>query len=58
MAYPFMVGMFVAMTGHIHRNVKKHILRGRIGYVHSGILHEEDHRTFKDGVHILHKLHS
>ena len=48
--------MLVAMTDHVHCNVEKRILRGRVGYVHSWMLHEEDHSTFEDCVHMLHNL--
>ena len=40
---PFIVGMLVAMTDHLNRNATKRILRGRVGYVHSRLLHEEAH---------------
>ncbi len=39
---PLIHGMPVALTDHIDRNPEKQLLRGKIGYVHSWVLHAEE----------------
>jgi hypothetical protein len=46
----------MALTDHIDRNPEKQLLRGKIGYVHSWVLHGEDKSEFSQGVRILEKL--
>ena len=48
--------MPVAMTDHVDRSLEKRILRGRVGYVHSWVLHPEEKSTFQNGKRILHNL--
>ena len=53
---PLMKGMPVAMSDHIDRNVDKRILRGRVGYVHSWVLADDEKSCFENGKRILRKL--
>ena len=46
---PLIKGMPVAMTDHIDRNIDKRILRGRVVYVHSWVLADEEKRVFENG---------
>ena len=39
---PLTTGMPVALTEHIDRHPEKQLLLGRIGYVHSWVLHSEE----------------
>jgi hypothetical protein len=39
---PLIKGMPMAMSDHIDRNVDKRILRGRVGYVHSWVLADDE----------------
>ena len=45
---PLIEGMPVAMTDHIDRNSDKRILRGRVGYVHSWVLADEEKSVFEN----------
>ena len=49
-------GMPVALTDHIDRNPEKQLLRGKVGYIHSWILHRDESSTYVDGQRILQKL--
>ena len=40
-------GMPVDMTDHIDRSIDKRILRGRVGHVHSWVLHAEEKVTLR-----------
>eukprot|EP00973_Karenia_brevis_P014621 1995651-Karenia_brevis.AAC.1 len=48
--------MRVALTGHIDRSPDKQLLRGKVGTIHSWILHDGESSTFEDNVRILHKM--
>ena len=50
---PLIRGMPVAMTDHIDRNSDKRILRGRVGIVHSWVLHPDEKSVFENGKRIL-----
>ena len=52
----FIPNMPVAMTDHIDRSVDKIILRGRVGHIHSWILHEKENSVFGNGIRALHDL--
>ena len=54
---PLIEGMPVAMTDHIDRNSDKRILRGRVGYVHSWVLADEEKSVFENGKRMFRKLH-
>ena len=49
-------GMPVALTDHIDRSPDKQLLRGKVGEVHSWILHEQETSSFQEGVRVLRKL--
>ena len=49
-------GMLVALTDHIDRSPGKQLLRGKIGKVHSWVVHEDETSKFEDGVRVLRKL--
>ena len=53
---PLIKGMPVAMTDHIDRSIDKRILRGRVGHVHSWVLHDEEKSSFQNGKRILQYL--
>ena len=53
---PLIKGMPVAMTGHIDRSIDKRILRGRVGHVHSWVLHDQEQSSFQNGRRILQHL--
>ena len=53
---PLIKGMPVAMTDHIDRSIDKRILRGRVGYVHSWVLHDQEKSSFQNGRRILQNL--
>ena len=53
---PLIKGMPVAMTDHIDRSIDKRILRGRVGKVHSWVLHPEEDTKFENGKRILSHL--
>ena len=53
---PILQGMPVALTDHLDRNPKIQLLRGKVGFVHSWVLHEEEQSRLKDNVRILEKL--
>ena len=53
---PLIHGMPVATTDHIDRSPDKAILRGRIGYVDSWVLHAEEESSWDNGVRCLHNL--
>ena len=46
---PLIKGMPVAMADHIDRSVDKRILRGRVGYVHSWVLADDEKSSFGNG---------
>ena len=52
---PLIKGMPVAVTDHIDRSIDKRILRGRVGYVHSWVLADDEKSCFKNGKRILTK---
>ena len=52
---PLIEGMPVAMTDHIDRNSDKRIIRGRVGYVHSWVLADDEKSVFENGKRILRK---
>ena len=53
---PLVHGMPVALTDHLDRNPEKQLLRGKIGHIHSWVLHSDETSHFKDGVRVLDKL--
>ena len=53
---PLMKGMPVAMSDHIDRSEDKRLLRGRVGWVHSWVLSDEEQSVFENGKQILRKL--
>ena len=53
---PLIHGMPVALTDHLDRNPDKQLLRGKIGKLHSWVLHPEEKSQFHNGVRILDKL--
>ena len=53
---PLIKGMPVAMTDHIDRSVDKRLLRGRVGYVHSWVLADDEKSVFENGKRVLRKL--
>ena len=53
---PLIHGMPIALTDHIDRNPEKQLLKGKIGYVHSWVLHAEEKSEFKQGARILEKM--
>ena len=52
---PLMKGKPVAMTEHIDRSEDKRLLRGRLGWVHSWVLADEESSVFEDGEHFFAK---
>ena len=50
---PLAKGMPVALTDHVDRNPQKNLLRGRIGYIDSWVVPDDDHGVFSDGIRIL-----
>ena len=48
--------MPVALTDHIDRNPDKQLLRGKVGYIHSWVLHKDETSTFDEGVRTLNKM--
>ena len=46
-------GMLVALTDHIDRNPQKNLLRGRIGYIDSWVVRDDEHSVYEDGVRVL-----
>ena len=46
---PLAVGMPVALTDHVDRNPQKNLLRGRIGYIDTWVVPDDDHSVFSDG---------
>ena len=53
---PLIQGMPFALTDHIDRNPEKQLLRGKIGYLHSWVLADDESSTVVDGERILDKL--
>ena len=49
-------GMPVALTDHIDRSSDKQLLRGKVGQIHSWVLHEQETSVLEDGVRVLRKL--
>ena len=43
-------GMLVALTDHIDRNPEKNLLRGRIGFIDSWVVRDDEHSVYEDGV--------
>ena len=54
---PLVHGMPMALTDHIDRSNDKKLLRGKVGYVHSWVLHndEDQNSTFEGNYRILKK---
>ncbi len=50
---PIVKNVPVALQDDIDRNRGKQLLRGRVGYVDSWILHDDEESTFKKGKRIL-----
>ena len=50
---PLAKGMPVALTDHVDRNPQKNLLRGRIGYIDSWVVRDDDHSVYEDGVRVL-----
>ena len=46
-------GMPVALTDHIDRSPDKQLLRGKVGTLHSLVLHEQENSQFERGARIL-----
>ena len=44
------------MADHIDRHVDKRILRGRVGYVHSWVLADDEQSSYDNGKRILRKF--
>ena len=53
---PLAVGMPVALTDHLDRNPEKNLLRGRVGYVDSWVLADDEECTFDEERRILRKV--
>ena len=53
---PLMKGMPVALTEHVDRSEDKRLLRGRVGWVHSWVLADDEPSVFENGKRILQKL--
>ena len=53
---PLIKGMPVSMTEHIDRSEDKRLLRGRVGWVHSWVLADDEPSVFENGKRILQKL--
>ena len=53
---PLILGMPVAVTDHINRSNDKRILKGRVGYIHSWVLADDEKSVYEDHLRILHKL--
>ena len=53
---PLFKGMPVAMTEHIDRSEGKRLLRGRVGWVHSWVLADDELSVFENGKRILQQL--
>ena len=51
-----MKGMPVAMTGHIDRSTDKHMLKGRVGHIHSWVLDKDETSTLVNGKICLTRL--
>ena len=54
---PLIQGMPVAMTDHKDWNIEKRIIRGRVGYVNSWVLADEEKSVFENGKRMFRKLH-
>ena len=55
-ALPLILGMRVALTDHIDRNLAKQLLRGRVGTIHSWILNKDEDSGWQNGQRPLKKL--
>ena len=53
---PLVRGMPMTLTDHLDRSPDRNLLRGRVGTVHSWILHEDDHADFYEQSTSLKKL--
>ena len=49
-------GMPVALTDHIDRSTDKQLLRGKVGEIHSWVLHEQETSVYENGIRVLRKL--
>lgn len=49
---PLILGMPVAVTAHINRSNDKRILKGRVGYIHSWVLADDEKSVYEDNVRI------
>ena len=53
---PLIERMPVALTDHIDRNPDIQLLRGKIGFIHSWVLHKDESSKTENGDQILQKL--
>ena len=53
---PLIKGMPVAMSDHIDRSEDKRLLRGRVGWVDSWVLGDDEQSVFENGKRILRKM--
>ena len=53
---PLIHNMPMALTDHIDRRPDKQLLRGKIGFVHSWVLHGDESSVAENGVRVLQKL--
>ena len=53
---PLIKNMPVAMSGHIDRSEDKRILRGRVGWIDSWVLADDEQSVFENGKRVLRKL--
>ena len=53
---PLIHRMPVALIDHIDRNPDAQLLRGKIGFIHSWVLHGDEGSTAENGARILQKL--
>ena len=53
---PLIRGMPVAMSDHIDRSEDKRLLRGKVGWVDSWVLDDDEQSVFENGKRVLRKL--
>ena len=53
---PLIKGMPVALADHVDRSEDKRLLRGRVGWVESWVLADDEQSVFENGEQILRKL--
>ena len=53
---PLIKGMPVAMSDHIDRSEDKRLLRGRVGWVDSWVLADDEQSVFENGKRILRNM--